>query len=427
MTVGTFAYSAPEQLLGEGIGDQVDQYALAATAYHLLTGSHLYPSSNAAVVINHQINTTPPHLAETRPALARLDPILQKGLAKRASDRFLRCADFAEALADYIDSTEMPGPVDPTIAAPRPMADPALNASAVEPPARDPKKPRTKLLLAAVMTGVIVVGGVLLAWRPWHSAGVDRVRPSEATVGNVVAGPKPIDAHTAATAIQAAIPEITSIVDLSEDTDDNHLLGRPNGYSAATVLIDSRANCDTGSPGANCGATIEQWSDETAARRRADYIQQTLASMPMLGTEWTTVRGGLLLRVSGELPASAAKVYEAAFSSESTANPPPPNSKEALEIRAHGLDVVASQGDAAAAYKFYSQRCKNKLGDLDSYKAFLNEWLKGRNPQYSGVTVKVNGSSAQVVSIDNDPNTPSSSMDPRTWTFIDGAWQFDNC
>jgi hypothetical protein len=42
---------------------------------------------------------------------------------------------------------------------------------------------------------------------------------------------------------------------------------------------------------------------------------------------------------------------------------------------------------------------------------FLAVWLEGRNPQYSGVTVKVNGSSGQVVSIDNDPNAPAAVVD----------------
>ena len=110
-----------------------------------------------------------------------------------------------------------------------------------------------------------------------------------------------------------------------------------------------------------------------------------------------------------------------------TTTAPAPNSKEALEARAHQLDVLASQGNAEAAYRFYSQRCKNIIGNLDSYKIFMDQWREGRNPQYGGVTVKVNGSSAQVVSVDNDPNAPASSMDPRTWTFIDGQWQFDNC
>jgi serine/threonine protein kinase, bacterial len=38
MTVGTVAYSAPEQLMGEDVDGRADEYALAATTFHLLTG-----------------------------------------------------------------------------------------------------------------------------------------------------------------------------------------------------------------------------------------------------------------------------------------------------------------------------------------------------------------------------------------------------
>ena len=116
-----------------------------------------------------------------------------------------------------------------------------------------------------------------------------------------------------------------------------------------------------------------------------------------------------------------------AVTTDTTTTAPAPNSKEALEARAKELDTLAHQGKAAEAYTYYSQRCKNILGDLDSYKIFLEEWRKGRNPQPGPITVRINGSSAQVVTVDNDPNAPASSMEPRTWTFIDGTWQFDNC
>ena len=43
-TVGTLAYAAPEQLMGADIDGRADQYALAATAYHLLTGIAAVPS-----------------------------------------------------------------------------------------------------------------------------------------------------------------------------------------------------------------------------------------------------------------------------------------------------------------------------------------------------------------------------------------------
>lgn len=39
LTVGTAAYAAPEQLTGADVDGRADQYALAATAFHLLTGA----------------------------------------------------------------------------------------------------------------------------------------------------------------------------------------------------------------------------------------------------------------------------------------------------------------------------------------------------------------------------------------------------
>lgn len=58
MTVGTVAYCAPEQFLGEDLDGRADQYALAATTYHLLTGSPLFSNSNPAVVISRHLQAT---------------------------------------------------------------------------------------------------------------------------------------------------------------------------------------------------------------------------------------------------------------------------------------------------------------------------------------------------------------------------------
>src|SRR6202011_5894052 len=56
MIVGTLPYAAPEQLMDDPIDGRADQYALAATAYHLLTGSPLFPQSNPAAVISRHLN-----------------------------------------------------------------------------------------------------------------------------------------------------------------------------------------------------------------------------------------------------------------------------------------------------------------------------------------------------------------------------------
>ena len=125
----------------------------------------------------------------------------------------------------------------------------------------------------------------------------------------------PATAQSAAEAIRAAVPEVTSLIAITEDNEANHLLGRPNGYVAATVLVDSRITegCEIGEPGVECGARVEQWPDQAAAQKRADYIKTMISAVPIIGTEYQTVKGNLLLRVSGKLKPSAAQAYQAAF------------------------------------------------------------------------------------------------------------------
>src|SRR3954468_2515197 len=104
MTVGTVSYAAPEQLLGAQLDGRSDQYALAATAFHLLTGAPPFQHSNPAVVISQHLSASPPAIGAQRPELSALDPVLAKGLAKDPKDRFGRCADFARALAHRLDA-----------------------------------------------------------------------------------------------------------------------------------------------------------------------------------------------------------------------------------------------------------------------------------------------------------------------------------
>jgi serine/threonine protein kinase, bacterial len=102
MAVGTVAYAAPEQLMGEHVDGRVDQYALAATAFHMLTGTPLFQHSNPAVVISQHLSTPPPAIGTRRPALADLGPVFSKALAKAPEDRYDTCVDFADALAEHL-------------------------------------------------------------------------------------------------------------------------------------------------------------------------------------------------------------------------------------------------------------------------------------------------------------------------------------
>ncbi len=103
MTVGTVFYAAPEQLMGEELDGRADQYALAATAFHLLTGSPPFHHSNPTVVISQHLTASPPAIADKRPELSALDPVLAKALSKDPKNRFNSCVDFARALAHRLD------------------------------------------------------------------------------------------------------------------------------------------------------------------------------------------------------------------------------------------------------------------------------------------------------------------------------------
>ena len=102
MTVGTVNYAAPEQLKGEQIDGQADQYSLAATAYHMLTGAAPFANSNPSVVISNHLIAKPPPIGAEHPDLDRLGPVFATALAKDPADRFGRCGDFAEAMRDAL-------------------------------------------------------------------------------------------------------------------------------------------------------------------------------------------------------------------------------------------------------------------------------------------------------------------------------------
>lgn len=171
MSVGTVAYAAPEQLMGETVGGRTDQYALAATAYHLLTGVQLFPHSNPAVVIGRHLNALPPRLADLRAELAELDPVFESALAKDPNDRFTRCTDFADALA--VAATSRGGAVSasaPTKTAPVPPPTPKVSNNSQPQTNRSATvRGRTLPLLALGAAALALALAATLIWQPWKT------------------------------------------------------------------------------------------------------------------------------------------------------------------------------------------------------------------------------------------------------------------
>ncbi|WP_081665310.1 serine/threonine-protein kinase [Mycobacterium sp. UM_CSW] len=156
MTVGTVAYVAPEQLKGERVDGRADQYALACTAFHLLTGSAPYVDSNPAVVISQHINAAPPSIGARRPELAALDPVFATAMAKEPSHRFAGCREFADQLARQLGpGATQPGDI------PFPDTQPRIDATM--PAIRPRRRPRALVGALLGIALLVVAGGVFAA------------------------------------------------------------------------------------------------------------------------------------------------------------------------------------------------------------------------------------------------------------------------
>lgn len=132
MTVGTVDYTAPEQLMGNDLDGRTDQYALAATAFHLLTGAPPFRDPNPTIVISRHLNNPAPALSGMHPDLAALDDVLATGLAKAPDNRYANCSTFARALAA----------AKPTVASEKTRLAPTMLAP---PPKKPAKRGDTKV------------------------------------------------------------------------------------------------------------------------------------------------------------------------------------------------------------------------------------------------------------------------------------------
>jgi serine/threonine-protein kinase len=189
MAVGTVAYSAPAQPMGEEIDGRADQYALAATTYHLLTGAQLFPHSNPAVVISRHPNSPPPALADSRPELAALDPVLATALAKDPEGRFPRCSDFARAFAEDAATRGRAASAAPTTPAQTARKSAAAGAAAsIKGPSWRAVGGGSRgrmITVAASLAAVLLIGVVALGWHALHQ----RQPPAAKTPSSTAAGP----------------------------------------------------------------------------------------------------------------------------------------------------------------------------------------------------------------------------------------------
>lgn len=104
--------------------------------------------------------------------------------------------------------------------------------------------------------------------------------------------------------------KVQNVSAVTEDSDSNHLLGRPGQYTSKAFFYDARHPKTTDSDeGQN---TIEVFSNPEDAKKRRDYIAKVTDGIPVL-MQYQFLRGSALLRLDYIANPSEAKEYEAAL------------------------------------------------------------------------------------------------------------------
>ncbi len=169
--LGTPAYAAPEQILGRAADGRTDQYALACTAFEMLTGHPPFEREHwMAVILAHQ-QAEPPKSAALRPGLSpAADPVLARALAKAPDERYPTCTDFAEALRAALGVPpyhSVPGQNFAAPGGPIPRTPPAPISPQLDPAAPGRILPVSGVGIHSMRTRSVMPGGGV-ARRPLH-------------------------------------------------------------------------------------------------------------------------------------------------------------------------------------------------------------------------------------------------------------------
>ena len=86
--VGTPAYMAPEQLLGDRADFRVDLFALGVVIYEMATGGNPFEAATIAATMDRVLRYEPPPLSTVSKVPSALETIVQTCLRKRPSERY---------------------------------------------------------------------------------------------------------------------------------------------------------------------------------------------------------------------------------------------------------------------------------------------------------------------------------------------------
>ena len=114
-TIGTAAYMAPEQVVGEEVDHRADIYSLGVMLYEMACGRPPYKGQSALTVMMKHVNEPLPDIRLYNSNLPDVfNAILEKALGKKPQDRFSSALEMAAALREV--GRQMSAPASETLA-----------------------------------------------------------------------------------------------------------------------------------------------------------------------------------------------------------------------------------------------------------------------------------------------------------------------
>ena len=110
MIVGTPRYMAPEQLLSAPVDERTDLFAAGTMLFEMVSGKPAFHDENAMRLYHAVVYENPPNLAGSA-AIAALNRVVHRAMAKRPDDRYPSAAAMAKDLREVMMISDAAAPV----------------------------------------------------------------------------------------------------------------------------------------------------------------------------------------------------------------------------------------------------------------------------------------------------------------------------
>ena len=164
--IGSVGYLAPEAIEGGSVDHRADIYSLGCVLYAALSGHPPYERDTDLAVLWAHVKAEPPTLAPDHPALAPLDPVIARALAKDPEARFASAGELIDAagtaMGVAVPRVGASTPLPMTVDAPSTTAASTTAATTGATPGTGVRSRRTIGLATAAVIGVVVLGAVAI-------------------------------------------------------------------------------------------------------------------------------------------------------------------------------------------------------------------------------------------------------------------------